>query len=150
MYRWLLSAHGLWRWPVIVAGVAAVGSALWAWRWRQPWHGAPALCGRLFGVAVDIQVLMGAALYLVFSPMTTIALRVNGVAATGTDMAFFGTTHALVMIAVLVAVHLSAVIVRRGYNDAARVRRSVLCYGLTLVLLLAGVPWWRPWLRLLE
>ena len=74
---------------------------------------------------------------------------VAGVAATGTDMAFFGATHALVMNAVLVAVHLLAVIVRRGHNDVARLRRSVLYYGLTL-LLLAGVAWWRPWRRLLE
>src|SRR5665213_4432425 len=148
MYRWLLIAHGLWRWAVILAGVAAVCSALWGWRRGQPWHGPATLCGRLFGVAVDIQVLMGAALYLVFSPMTTVALSVNGAAPSGTDMAFFGATHALIMIAVLFAVHLSAVFVRRGRNDAARLRRSVLCYGLTLLLLLAGVPCWRPWLRL--
>jgi hypothetical protein len=148
MYRWLLIAHGLWRWVVILAGGVAVASALWAWRRRQPWQGPSTILGRLFGIAVDIQVLMGAALYLVFSPMTTVVMSVNGVAPRGTDMQFFGATHALIMIGVLFAVHLSAVFVRRGHNDAARLRRSVLCYGLTLLLLLAGVPWWRPWLRL--
>ena len=148
MYRWLLVAHSIWRWAVILAGVAAVACASYAWHRGRTRYGPCAIFGRLFAIAVDIQVLIGAALYLVFSPMTNIAMRINGAAPPGTDIAFFGTTHALVMIGVLVAVHVSAVIVRRGHNDAARLRRSALCYGLTLLILLAGVPWWRPWLRL--
>ena len=148
MYRWLLIAHSIWRWAVILAGVAAVVCAAWAWHRRRTCYGQCAILGRLFAIAVDIQVLIGAALYLMFSPMTTIVMRINGAAPRGTDLAFIGSTHALIMIAVLVAVHVSAVIVRRGHNDAARLRRSVLCYGLTLLVLLAGVPWWRPWLRL--
>jgi hypothetical protein len=148
MYRWLLVAHGIWRWAAILAGVAAVACASWAWLRRSAFSGPCAVSGRLFGIAVDIQVLLGAALYLVFSPMTTVAMSVNGAAPAGTDMAFIGSTHALAMVGVLFAVHLSAVFARRGRDDAARVRRSVLCYGLTLALLLAAVPWWRPWLRL--
>jgi hypothetical protein len=148
MYRWLLIAHSLWRWVVILAGGAAVASAMWSWWRRELWNGPSTILGRLFGVTVDIQVLMGAALYLVFSPMTTVAMSVNAAASRGTDMRFFGVTHAVIMLAVLFAVHLSAVFVRRGHNDAGRLRRSVLCYGLTLLLLLVGVPWWRPWLRL--
>jgi hypothetical protein len=148
MYRWLLVAHGIWRWAVIFAGVAAVACAWRAWQRRSTSFGPCAIFGRLFSIAVDIQVLMGAALYLVFSPMTNVAMRINGTASSGTDMGFIGTTHALIMVAVLVAVHLSAVIVRRGHDDTARLRRSVLCYGLTLLLLLIAVPWWRPWLRL--
>jgi len=148
MYRWLLVAHGIWRWVVIFAGIAAVVCASWAWQRRATAFGRCAVCGRLFGIAVDIQVLMGAALYLVFSPMTNVAMRINGAAPSGTDMAFIGTTHALSMIAVLIAVHLSAVIVRRGRDDTARLRRSALCYGFTLLLLLIAIPWWRPWLRL--
>jgi hypothetical protein len=148
MYRWLLIAHSIWRWAVILAGVTAVLCAAWGWQRRRTCYAQCAILGRLFAIAVDIQVLIGAALYLLFSPMTTIVLRINGATPRGTELAFIGSTHALIMIAVLVAVHLSAVIVRRGANDAARLRRSVLCYGLTLLLLLTGVPWWRPWLRL--
>lgn len=148
MYFWLLVAHSIWRWVVILAGVAAVACASYAWHRHRTWYGLSAILGRLFSIAVDIQVLIGAALYLVFSPETTVAMRIDGAAPRGSDIAFIGTTHALVMIAVLVAVHLSGVIVRRGRNDSARLRRGVLCYGLTLLMLLAGVPWWRPWLRL--
>jgi len=148
MYRWLLIAHGTWRWVVILAGVAAVASALYALLRRAPWAPRSALLGRLFGIAVDVQVLLGAALYLVFSPMTTVAMSINGTAPVGSDMQFIGVTHALIMLGILVAVHLSAVFIRRGVGDRQRLNRSVLCYGLTLAVLLAGVPWWRPWWRL--
>jgi hypothetical protein len=148
MYRWLLIAHGTWRWVVILAGVAAIASAGHALLRRMPWQPLSALLGRLFGIAVDVQVLLGAALYLVFSPMTTVAMNINGSAPVGSDMQFIGATHALIMLGTLVAVHLSAVFIRRGVDDRRRLRRSVLCYGLTLALLLAGVPWWRPWWRL--
>lgn len=148
MYRWLLIAHGTWRWVVILAGVAATASALHALLRRLSWQPLSALLGRLFGISVDVQVLLGAALYLVFSPITTVAMRVNGAAQVGSDIQFIGVTHALIMLGTLVAVHLSAVFIRRGAGDRQRLRRSALCYGLTLCLLLAGVPWWRPWWRL--
>jgi hypothetical protein len=148
MYRWLLIAHGTWRWAVILAGVAAIASALDALMRHTPWQPRSALLGRLFGIAVDVQVLLGAALYLVFSPITTVAMSVNGAAPVRSDMQFIGVTHALIMLGILVAVHLSAVIIRRGAGDHQRLRRSALCYGVTLAILLAGVPWWRPWWRL--
>lgn len=77
MYPWVLAAHGAWRWIVLLAGAAATGSALYGlWR-TTPWQPTGALCGRLFVIAVDIQVLLGAALYLVFSPLTTLGLSAS-------------------------------------------------------------------------
>jgi len=64
---------------------------------------------RLFAIAVDSQVLMGAA---------------------------------------LIVVHVGAVMVRRASSDAARHRRALLSYGLALLLIMIGIPWWRPLLRL--
>jgi hypothetical protein len=51
------------------------------------------------------------------------------------------------MVLALLAVHVSAVIIRKGSGDTARQRRAAVCYGLTLMILLSGIPWWRPWLR---
>lgn len=148
MYRWVLILHSTWRWVVLLAGVAAVGSALYGLRHRMGWQPTGALCGRLFGIAVDIQVLLGAALYLVFSPLTTQGLSAAGEGTASSDLSFFSTRHGLVMMLVLIAVHVSAVVIRRGRNDSSRQRRAVVCYGLTWLLLCSAIPWWRPWLRL--
>jgi hypothetical protein len=148
MYRWLLILHGAWRWVVVLGGLAAVGSALYGLRQRMAWQPTGALYGRLFGIAVDIQVLLGAALYLVFSPLTTSGVSAEGEGSAASDLNFFSARHGGVMLLVLVAVHLSAVVVRRGGDDASRQRRAALCYGLTWLLLCSAIPWWRPWLRL--
>ena len=148
MYRWVLIAHGAWRWVVVAAGVALVVAALLGvWR-RTAWSPATARLGRFFGIAVDIQVLMGATLYLVLSPLTNDAFSAAQSVAAGSDMQFFALRHALIMTFTLVAVHVSAVIVRRGRDDATRQRRAALCYGITLLILMSAIPWWRPWLRL--
>ena len=148
MYRWLLIMHNTWRWVVVLGGLAAVGSALYGLRQRTGWQPAGALCGRLFGIAVDIQVLLGAALYLVYSPLTIQGLSAAGEGSASSDLNFFSTRHAVVMLLVLIAVHLSAVLIRRGRDDASRQRRAAVCYGLTWLLLCSAIPWWRPWLRL--
>jgi hypothetical protein len=144
MYRGLLITHNLFRWVVILAGVAAVASATWSLVRRQDYGPRHASLGRAFVITVDIQVVMGAALYALFSPLTTVAMDLGITPPPGSEMHFFSVTHVQIMAAVLVGVHLSAVIIRRGHGGIARLRRNVLCYGLTLALLLFGVPWWRP------
>ncbi len=146
MYDYVLIAHSLWRWVVIIAGAAAIASAAMGLV-RQAPAGPAGLYGRLFGIAVDIQFLMGASLYLVFSPMTTVALNVAEGLPQGSDLAFFGVYHGLIMTIAFLDVHVSAVLIRRAKTDAARQRRSIFLYGQTLLLILLTIPWWRPLLR---
>jgi len=148
MYDWVLAVHSLWRWVVVLSGVAAVGSALSAYRHGAPWGGTVARNGRLFAIAIDIQFLLGASLYLVFSPITTAAMSVASGLPEGSELRFFGVYHGLLMSAAFVDVHLSAVAIRRGKDDRARLLRSVLLYSQTLCVILLMIPWWRPWLRL--
>jgi hypothetical protein len=103
--------------------------------------------GRLFGIAVDIQFLMGASLYLIFSPLTNTALNLADSLPEGSDLKFFGVYHGIIMTVVFFDVHLSAVLIRRGKTDATKHRRSVLLYGQTLLAILCTIPWWRPLLR---
>jgi hypothetical protein len=147
-YRWLLVAHGAFRWVVVILGFAVVINAMLGLSSGQRWAPqGPKLC-RLFGIAVDVQVLMGAALYLTLSPLTTVVGSVAGAGAPrGSDLHFFYSVHPQVMMGVFIAVHVAAVIVRRGRSDVAHQRRAIIFYGLTLLFLLGGIPWWRPWLR---
>jgi hypothetical protein len=147
MYRGLLVAHGLFRWAVILAGLAAVGSAINSLRLREPYERRHAALGRSFVIAVDLQVAMGAVLYAVLSPLTTLGLEQGMTAPAGSEVHFFSTTHLQVMSLALVCAHLSSGLIRRGHDSGARLRRCVLGYGATLAVLIGGVPWWRPLLR---
>jgi hypothetical protein len=147
MYGIVLLLHGLWRWVVIFAGAAALASAALGLSSGAPWQTGAGRFARLFGIAIDVQVLMGAALYLLFSPLTNDVQRVGGGVAPDSDAHFFGARHALLMTGAFILVHVSAVLIRRTVPDAAKHRRALPLYGLTLLLVLAGIPWWRPLAR---
>jgi hypothetical protein len=148
MYRWLLIAHGLFRWIVILAGVAVVAAAVWSLVRRELYERRHSALGRVFATAVDTQVVVGTLLYAVFSPLTAPANRLGITAPPGSEMHFFTATHVQIMATVLVAVHVASAIIRRGKNSRAQLWRTGVCYGLTLVLLLFGVPWFRPLVRI--
>jgi hypothetical protein len=148
MYRTVLIAHSAWRWVVLIAGFAAVISPMMRLSRRDPWAPVGPKLSRFFGIAVDIQVLMGAALYLVLSPMTTVVLNSIGTKLPpGSQAHFFAVTHPAMMVGAFIAVHVSALLVRRAHSDAGHQRRAIIFYGVTLLLILGGIPWWRPLLR---
>jgi hypothetical protein len=144
MYEFVLLAHAWWRWVVLLAGIVAICAAVRGWVRGLPWAPGVAYWGKLFGLAVDVQFLLGVSLYMVFSPMTNIALNVAEGLPAGSDLLFFGVYHGLIMTVAFIDVHVSAVIVRRGGSDAAKRRRSVVLYGQTLAIIIATTPWWRP------
>lgn len=141
LYRWALIAHSDWRWVVLIAGLATLVSALSGLSGERSWAAGGARTARFFGIALDIQVLIGVAMYLILSPLTTVALA----AATS----FFTVYHPAIMFTAFIAVHVSAVLVRRARSDAGHHRRALIFYGITWLMVLAGVPWgMRPWFRL--
>jgi hypothetical protein len=148
MYTYILIAHTWWRWAVIVAGVVAIAMAIRGLSQGRSWTDRAAHYGKLFGRAVDIQFLMGASLYLVFSPMTNEALNVAEGLPAGSELRFFGVYHGLIMTLAFLDVHISAVLIRRGKTDAAKYRRTIFLYGQTLLIILCTIPWWRPFFRL--
>lgn len=148
MYRWVLIAHSGWRWVVIVVGFAVLVCAAIRLRTGGPWDTRSARLARFFSISVDIQILMGAALYLLLSPLTTFVLaNTDTQLRAQSDAHFMTVLHPIIMIAAFIAVHLSSVLVRRARSDAARARRALLLYGVTWLMVVAGTPWWRSWMR---
>jgi hypothetical protein len=148
MYVYVLIAHAWWRWIVLLSGSLALFSAYRGFTRSIPWQQAAAKYGRAFGIAVDIQFLMGASLYLILSPMTNTAMSVSSGWANGTDVDFFGIYHAAAMTVVFLFVHVAAIVIRRGVTDRARHLRSLIFYGQVLLIALCAIPWWRPLFRL--
>jgi cell division protein FtsW (lipid II flippase) len=148
MYLLLLRLHGAWRWVVIIGGAAVLLALLWGLVRRQPWAPRGALLNKLFLRAIDVQVLLGAALYLVVSPLTTIALNTGGAAPAGSDVEFFGVRHGSVMAAAFIGMHVAgAVLKRKRWSDRTRFGLALACYAIVYTVMFSMVPWWRPWLR---
>lgn len=148
MYAVVLSIHNILRWVVLILGVIALVRALVGWFGRRDWTQADRRWGSFFAISLDIQLLLGLLLYFFLSPLTTQALQDFGAAMGNDQTRFFALEHALYMVLAVVFAHLGSVLARRAPEDVARHRRAAIWFGLALVVIFLGMPWFRPLLRL--
>ena len=144
MYPTILTLHNVMRWVVLAAALWAILRAIGGWTGRQPWTAASALPGRVYTITMDVQLLLGVLLYAVFSPVTRQAFSDMGAAMAERDLRFFAVEHALLMVLAVVVAHMGKVLAAKGATDVARHRRAAIWYGVSLLLILGGMPWWRP------
>jgi len=147
MYPFLLSTHNVMRWLVLAAGVYLLVRAISGITGRRAFVAADSSARLLFTISIDIQLVIGLLLYGVFSPVTREAFADMGSAMGDRDIRFFVAEHFVLMLLAVAAVHITSVLVRRAPMDDVKFKRLAIGAGLTLLLVLAGIPWWRPMFR---
>ncbi len=151
MYETLLVVHSALRWLVVLAGLWAVASAFTAAR-RREWTPADGRPGLFFVLGLDLQLLVGLALFLFFSPITRAALLDLGGAMRSSASRFWIVEHPTLMIAAVVLAHVGRVAARRAGSYRAG-NRAQFWFALAMVAVLLATPWpfgghARPWFRL--
>jgi len=94
-------------------------------------------------VAADLQFLVGLALYFVWSPNVSLALKDMGAAMKNPELRRVAVEHPVMMIAALAFLHIGNVLRKRAQTDALRHRWVAITVGLALLLLCVGTSW--PW-----
>ncbi len=146
MYPILLTVHGALRWLILAAALWAVVLAFTGWLAAKPWTKRARIAGVVYVGLFDLQLLLGLALYFL-SPVVKAALGNMGVAMKEHELRFFAVEHIFEMVLALAVAHAGSVLVKKIADDAGKYRAAALCYGTSLVLVLAAIPWWRPLLR---
>jgi hypothetical protein len=138
MYPTILLLHSWLRWVALVAGGGATffafGTGTGALARTERW-------GRIFMIALDVQMLLGLLLYGVLSPITGAAMKDFGGAMRNPVMRFFAVEHLAMMLAAVVVVHVGRVLARKTADPAAKRKRLLICFGIALLLMLLGIPW---------
>jgi cytochrome c biogenesis factor len=132
---------------VLLAGMAALIGCFIGLTGRRPF--AP--LGRIFGLiyvsVLDTQVLVGILLSCA-SPLVHAFWANPGVGMKNDDLRFFAIEHTVIMLLALVLAHVGAVKSRKSKDAAKAYSVALTWYALSLVVILLGIPWWRPLLRL--
>ena len=144
LYAPMLTAHGAWRWVVVLAGALVVVTALRSLSRPADPPDAVRQASRLFVLSADIQLVLGLLLYLVLSPVSRAAFD----GAQDSETMFFGVVHLLVMVLAVAVAHAGNVAVRRQTETRRAARAALTVQGTALAIMLLGTPWWRPLLRL--
>jgi hypothetical protein len=151
-YPQLLAFHGLLRWAVLAAGLAAIVAAAPGWSGTKPVSPGLRRFGVIFVICMDLQLVLGLLLYFGASPLTKMAL--SNMAAAMKDLSphhelrFFSVEHTTEMLLAVILAHVGAALARKGKTDLVKYRGATIAWILSLLLILAGIPWWRPLLRM--
>lgn len=140
MYATVLLMHGWLRWPLLALGVAYLLRAASGW-WRgRLWTEHDERWRRGFLWTLDAQVVLGLALYTVWSPISAAGMAdLQGSLGDGV-LRFFTIEHPFGMLSGVLVAHLG---LRRARNaSGARAGRLTTLTLLVWLLLTAGsVPW---------
>jgi len=147
LYSQLLVAHNIMRWIVLVAGLIATVLAARGWSGRTPVTPTLRRCGAVFVGAIDLQLLVGLVLYFAVSPITRAAFQNMPAAMKDHEMRFFTVEHTTYMLIAVIAAHVGSAMSRRGRTDRRKYRAATIGFGLSLLVIIVGIPWWRPLLR---
>jgi hypothetical protein len=136
MFSIVLLLHSWLRWLAIAAGLGAIVTAASS-------AGTPRSekTGLLFMIAMDLQMLLGLLLYAFLSPTTTAMFGDFGAAMRDPAARFWAVEHITMMIGAVALAHVGRVLARKAPTPAAKRTRLLICYGLSMVLLLLATPW---------
>lgn len=132
MYPILLFAHSVVRWAVLLAAAWATMSALSGLRSRRAWTRKARVPGIVLASVVDLQLLLGLALWLGLSPHAVTA---------GARSHYWTFAHPLAGLAVVALVHVGSARSRRMLDDASRWQTASRFYLAALVVTVLAIPW---------
>jgi uncharacterized membrane protein len=142
-YTLLLSIHDDLRWLVLLSALVAVIAALTGLLGGRPFRPLGRVTGVVFISVMDLQFLLGLILCFL-SPWVARFWSSPGAAMKVKEARFFGMEHLVIMIAALALAHVGAARSKRAGDDAKAYRTALVWFSVSLVLILAGIPWWRP------
>jgi cation transport ATPase len=143
MYIGLLHLHNATRWLVLVAGVVAILIAVVGLVRGRPWTRGARLGSLAYVVSMDVQLVIGLLLYVV-SPLVQAGFADPAAAMRDSTVRYFFVEHLVLMLLAVAAAHVGSVAARRARDDATKYRRTLLWFGLSFLLVLVAIPWWRP------
>jgi hypothetical protein len=136
MFDFALDAHSWLRWAALIAGLLATFTAF-----TSGASGKADRWGLLFMIVMDIQLLFGLALYLALSPTTAAIFGDFGAAMRDPVARFWAVEHISLMLLAIVMAHLGRILARKARTPESRRKRMLMCFTLSMVLMLAGIPW---------
>ena len=143
MYSAALLLHSWVRWIVVIAGILAVARAGIGMSGGKPWTSSDDRGTLLFTIALDIQMIVGLALYVWLSPVTRLAFSDISAAMRNPALRFWVAEHFVGMIMALALAHVGRVVIRKKTDAGDKHRLAAMFMGVAMVVILLSIPW--PW-----
>ena len=144
----VLVFHNLLRWAVVIFALWVLFSSISGVLGKRTYSKSDDRGNLFFMISMDIQLLLGLILYFTNSWMDGLKDLKNPATR------FFSLEHMAMMILAWILVHVGRVSVKRAATDGAKHKRSLIFFGIAIILIALAVPWpgravevARPWIR---
>ena len=144
MYAFFLAVHNVLRWIVLFLLFFSLVRAYWGWLGKREWNETDRKAGTYYAISLDVQLLLGLILYIALSPITRLAINNFSAAIANTDLRFFAFEHFLMMVLAVIFAHVGVATSKRALEAQIKHRRSAIWFSLSLIVILLGMPWFRP------
>jgi hypothetical protein len=152
MYTASLVFHNLCRWGVLLFGIWAVFNALSGITGKKAYSASDNRGSLLFMIFCDIQLLIGLFLFFKYGWFDKLKQGMSYLADHDRPGLYFTMEHGLMMIIAWLLVHIGRIAVKKAGTDAGKHKRSLVFFGLGLLIILISIPWpfrnvdtARPW-----
>jgi hypothetical protein len=140
MYELLLSVHNLLRWLFLAAALYAIYKAFRGVSGGTPYSKDDKTAGAILLAAAHTQLLIGLTLWFI-SPNVQQALADVGMAMKDKGMRLQLLEHPLMMILAVALIQIGRIKSKKAYADSDKHKRSLIYFGIGLVLVLSRIPW---------
>ncbi|HMU69721.1 MAG TPA: hypothetical protein PK511_07480 [Chitinophagales bacterium] len=142
LYKALLASHSGLRYIVMILLILAVVYARQTSSGKKPFAGATKKMGMFTMILVDIQLLVGAALYFNFiASQTNFKLGKLKDQLSAPMFRSIALDHALGMFIAIVLIHLGYAKAKKSMNDVDAGKKQFMFYLIALILILVSIPW---------
>ena len=141
MYDAVLLLHSWIRWAVLLLALLVLSRAISGRSQHRPWTPADDTVMKWLVIVVDIQFLLGLALYVALSPTTKAAFADPGSIMRTSALRFWTVEHLTGMLAAVALVHVGRVMVRRTTDGDEKHGKALTFIAIALFLMLLSIPW---------
>ena len=103
--------------------------------------------GLSYTIVMDVNLLLGLLLYILFSPITKAAFANFGAAMGDSTLRFFAVEHIFGMVVAVILAHVGRALSKKATEPVKKYRAAAIWYTLSLLVILAMIPWDRPLFR---
>jgi hypothetical protein len=140
-----LFLHNLFRWLVLLTAFWALFRVWVGLLKHAEWSKKDRVAGLVFTSVLNVQFLLGVIL-LFQGPLHAVSAYSNmGAAMKNAVLRFFAVEHPFMMLLAVVIAQVGFSISKRATTARAKFVRATICYTISLILILAAIPW--PFLK---
>lgn len=137
----VLAMHNLLRWLVLFAALYALIRQISGLIQKREWVASDRKASTIYAIVLDVQLLVGLILYFVLSDIVQAAFSNLGAAMGNATLRFFLLEHFLMMILAVVFAHIGSANAKKDIPAGKKFQRVLIFTAVSLVLVLAGIPW---------